>query len=101
MKKLITLTVAAMMVLPALAMANRAEDPCPGEMVVTPHMPMEHSKEKFHTVGYVRHHKTMRHHRMKRHTKHHSTKHKSSMKKDSAMKGDTAPKTDAAPPKAG
>jgi len=38
MKKLITLTVAAMMVLPALAMANRAEDPCPGETYVTPSM---------------------------------------------------------------
>jgi hypothetical protein len=47
MKHLISLTIVAMMVLPALAAAQ--EEPCPGE--ATPIRPViERSKERFHTV---------------------------------------------------
>lgn len=48
MKKLISLTVVALVALPAFAIAAQ-EEPCPGEsMAMRP--VIERSKEKFHTV---------------------------------------------------
>lgn len=48
MKKIVSLIVAAMFVLPALAFAQ--EDPCPGDAPAPPRVNIGTSKEKFRVV---------------------------------------------------
>ena len=89
MKKLISLTVAAMMVLPAFAMAMPMDDPCPEGDKVPIEIHHPGTKENF-TVHHAK--RTVKHHaKKKKAVKHKAMKHKAAPKKAAAPKAD-APK---------